>query len=149
MRKTRSEHGVGPGFEELLAMIAAATVALIFGLVGGVSWGKYLLLMGGGAAIIGAFVYTFRAMCSAGRIRPANGIDQPENRLPQRRVHLQPRPGGETQEAFGQPTSEPYPHHENYPESAGQDQGQLTSHLPGSTPLVAEPDTQNLTQHSK
>ena len=30
---------------------------------------------------------------------------------------------------------EPYPHHETYPESPGEDQGQLTSHLPGSTPF--------------
>jgi hypothetical protein len=30
---------------------------------------------------------------------------------------------------------EPCPHHENYPESPGEDQGQLTSHLPGSTPF--------------
>jgi len=34
------------------------------------------------------------------------------------------------------PTGEPYPHHEDYPESAGLDQGQLTSDLIGSTPFI-------------
>ncbi|HYL34749.1 MAG TPA: hypothetical protein VEV17_02420, partial [Bryobacteraceae bacterium] len=34
--------------------------------------------------------------------------------------------------------NDPYPHHEDYPESPGQDQGQLTSRLPGSTPLLEE-----------
>jgi hypothetical protein len=32
-------------------------------------------------------------------------------------------------------TDEPYPHHETHPESPGEDQGQLTSHLSGSTPF--------------
>jgi hypothetical protein len=33
---------------------------------------------------------------------------------------------------------EPYPHHETHPGSPGQDQGQLTSHLPGSTPFFED-----------
>ena len=32
-------------------------------------------------------------------------------------------------------SDEPYPHHETHPESPGEDQGQLTSHLSGSTPF--------------
>ena|SRR5579871_1332363 len=34
------------------------------------------------------------------------------------------------------PTGDAVPHHEDYPESPGMDQGQLTSRLQGSTPLV-------------
>lgn len=34
------------------------------------------------------------------------------------------------------PTGEPYPHHEDHVESAGFDQGQLTSRLNESTPLI-------------
>jgi len=34
------------------------------------------------------------------------------------------------------PTGEPYPHHEYFVESAGFDQGQLTSRIPGSTPFL-------------
>jgi hypothetical protein len=35
----------------------------------------------------------------------------------------------------GPPTGQPYPHHEHYPESAGFDQGQLTSRLPDQPPV--------------
>ena len=35
---------------------------------------------------------------------------------------------------------EPYPHHEDYQGSEGEDQGQLTSHLPGSTPFFEKLD---------
>jgi len=35
-------------------------------------------------------------------------------------------------------TGDPYPHHEHYAERGGLDQGQLTSHLPESTPLIVE-----------
>jgi hypothetical protein len=38
---------------------------------------------------------------------------------------------------------EPYPHHETHPESPGEDQGQLTSHLPGSTPFFEGMDFTN------
>jgi hypothetical protein len=34
------------------------------------------------------------------------------------------------------PTGDACPHHEDYPESPGMDQGQLTSNLQGSTPLI-------------
>jgi len=34
------------------------------------------------------------------------------------------------------PSGEPYPHHEQFVESAGFDQGQLTSRIPGETPFL-------------
>lgn len=34
------------------------------------------------------------------------------------------------------PTGDPYPHHEDYTESAGFDQSQLTARIPGSTPFL-------------
>jgi hypothetical protein len=49
----------------------------------------------------------------------------------------------EREKLLEQPTNsdEPYPHHETHPESPGLDQGQLTSHLPGSTPFFEGVDS--------
>lgn len=46
-------------FEYLLPMVAAATVALIFGLLVTVSWPVCLMLMGAAAALIGGVAFTF------------------------------------------------------------------------------------------
>jgi hypothetical protein len=40
-------------------------------------------------------------------------------------------------------SDEPYPHHDSHPESPGEDQGQLTSHLSGSTPFFEGVDPAN------
>ena len=38
----------------------------------------------------------------------------------------------------GPPTGAPYPHHEDYPESAGLEEGQLCSRLTNPTPLIED-----------
>lgn len=38
----------------------------------------------------------------------------------------------------GPPTGAPYPHHEDYPESAGLEEGQLCSRLTDPTPLIED-----------
>lgn len=102
-------------FEELLACTAAATVAIIIGMVTGFSWGKYLLVTIVSALLFGGLLYTFRAMYKAGR--QLNG--QSEEPIVEPSIPLRPTRGTETSTIVGKPTGEPYPHHEDYPERLG------------------------------
>ena len=131
------EGALSLGLRNSLACTAAATVAIIIGMVTGFSWGKYLLVTIVSAVLLGGLLYTFRAMYKAGRQDQVT--EQSDERSADCPIHLRPTHGTETTNG-GPPTGEPYPHHEDYPESAGEDQGQLTSHLPGSTPLMGKPN---------
>lgn len=90
-----------------------------------------LILMSAAAVLIGGIVFSLlkmqRAVPSASSRRLARRCDVLEAHL----VRI------EREKLLEQSTNsdEPYPHHENHPESPGEDQGQLTSHLPGSTPF--------------
>jgi hypothetical protein len=90
-----------------------------------------LILMGAAAVLIGGIVFsllkTQRPVPSASSRRLARQYEAFQADL----VRI------EREKLLEQSTNsdEPYPHHENHPESPGQDQGQLTSHLPGSTPF--------------
>jgi hypothetical protein len=91
-----------------------------------------LVLMGAAAILIGGIVFsllkTQRPVASASARRLARQYEAFEADLG--RI--------ENEKLLEQSKSpdEPYPHHETYPESPGEDQGQLTSHLPGSTPFL-------------
>jgi hypothetical protein len=111
-------------------MIAAATLALIVGLMLGLAWEKCLILIVGAAALTGGIVFTF---------------------LEIRRIALPPGPKQAARSTLHSAvtnlrriiapipkSNDPCPHHEYYPESPGQDQGQLTSHLSGPTPVLEE-----------
>ena len=122
-------------FEYLLPTVAAAAIALMFGLLVGVSWPLCLMLMGAMAVLIGGVAFTLLKMHSLAFPKDRAGRYEflDPNRSAELRLRAQPqilvkRPADE----------EPYPHHEDYPESAGEDQGQLTSHLPGSTPFLED-----------
>jgi hypothetical protein len=126
--------GIEMPFEYLLPMVAAAAVALIFSLLVAVSWPVCLMLMGAGAALVGGVAFTFFQMHSLGLPQKARAPDRvvrsaAESKLRTQRQMLVKQAACEY---------EPCPHHENYPESPGEDQGQLTSHLPGSTPFFDE-----------
>lgn len=89
------------------------------------------ILMSAAAVLIGGIVFsllkTYRSVPSAGARRLAKQCQTFEADL----VRI------EKEKLLEQSTNrdEPYPHHETHPESPGEDQGQLTSHLPGSTPF--------------
>jgi len=93
-----------------------------------------LILMGAAAVLIGGIVFsllkTQRSVPSADSRRLARQYDAFQADL----VRI------EREKLLEQSTNsdEPYPHHETHPESPGQDQGQLTSHLPGSTPFFED-----------
>lgn len=90
-----------------------------------------LILMSAAAVLIGGIVFsllkTQRPVPSASSRRMARKCDVFQADL----VRV------ERKKLLEQSTNrdEPYPHHETHPESPGEDQGQLTSHLPGSTPF--------------
>lgn len=120
--------------EELLGMIAAATLALLVGLVEGLSLPDCLILVMGAAVITGGVIFT---ILEVHRLASPAGapVTQPEH------------PSAHGLSAFAnlgramQPvaeSTEACPHHEYYPESPGQDQGQLTSRWPSSTPSLRE-----------
>ena len=142
-----------------LSAVAAATTALIFSLVvrdleiesQPALWGMCvtcwtrsgakllrlesvspLILMGAAAMLIGGIVFsllkTQRPVPSASARRLARQYQAFEADLA--------RIGTEKLQEQSTSRDEPYPHHETHPESPGEDQGQLTSHLPGSTPFL-------------
>jgi hypothetical protein len=182
LRARLSKHGErNIAFECLLAMsaVAAATTALIFGLIVGdlqirsqrplgvaytwtwinnadvraqtgapfqqawsvarlprVRWQACLILMGGAAVLIGGIAFSLLKMQRPGLSASDRRLVKQYEAFHAELVRI------ETEKLLEQSTDseEPYPHHETHPESPGQDQGQLTSHLPGSTPLFAELD---------
>ena len=104
----------------VLVLVATLTLAIMFSLVAGLSRWQTLLLMIGVALLMWVGVFTFLRFTAKGG---SNTIPGPDF-YGKRKVIVEP------------PTGEPYPHHEDRPESPGLDQGQLTSHLPGNTPLT-------------
>ncbi len=95
-----------------------------------------LILMGAAAVLIGGIAFSLlkmqRSVPSARSRKLARECDAFQGDLVriEREKLLEQSP----------PRDEPYPHHETHPESPGEDQGQLTSHLSGSTPFFDEVD---------
>jgi hypothetical protein len=93
-----------------------------------------LILMSAAAVLVGGIVFsllkTQRPVPSASSRRLARQCDVFQADL----VSI------EREKLLEQSTNsdEPYPHHETHPGSPGEDQGQLTSHLPGSTPFFED-----------
>jgi hypothetical protein len=130
-------------FEYLLPMVAAATFALMFGLLTEVSGPVCLMLMGAGATLVGGVAFTLLQMHTLALSHETGSPDHAT-----RHEHLDAaRSAASSVSAHWQmllknPANEcePYPHHEDYQGSEGEDQGQLTSHLPGSTPFFEKLD---------
>jgi hypothetical protein len=144
-RQGENQGDKGTLFECLLAMVAAATTAVIFSLMSGVNWRFGLVLMCAAAALAGGVLFTILKMRNLGRAslgreltqatRPGASGDNArsaKSRYPVSRI--------EQERATEQPVDSDKGcfHHENHPESPCEDQGQLTSHLPGSTPFFEE-----------
>ncbi len=150
------------GYLVALSAVAAATTALIFSLVvrdleiesQPALWGMCvsctgpwtrsgakllrlesvspLILMGAAAMLIGGIVFS---LLKTQRPVPTAGARRLVRQYRALEAHLA-RIGTEKLQEQSASRDEPYPHHETYPESPGEDQGQLTSHLPGSTPFL-------------
>ena len=112
----------------LLATVAVAG-AVTFSWIAGLVWWQTLLVLVG--ALIGAWGTTFSFLETR---RVAQRPDQRNNEI----LREDTDPYIPRKVKVAPPTGDPYPHHEDYPESAGFDQGQLTSRLPDETPFVEE-----------
>ena len=126
-------------YEELLAMIAAATTALIVGLMARIGWQNCLILIGSAAAFTGGVLFALLELHRLGRAASGNAAILAQN-TSDANQSIRLRAFASLRRIMMQPaeSNDPYPHHEDYPESPGQDQGQLTSRLTGSTPLLEE-----------
>ncbi len=124
--------------EYLLPTTLAATIALMFGMFIGAGRPMCLMLIGATAVLIGGVAFSLLEM--HGLALPENASARYDSLDPNRFAEMQLR--AQQQMFFKQPAyeSDACPHHEYYPESAGEDQGQLTSHLAGSTPFLEEQD---------
>lgn len=115
-------------FAFLYAVIAAAAIAFV-GTISGVAglfwWQSALMLIG--TVIVGwAVLFSILEIRRLGKGKDA--LAEPEEARPSPMQKLVVAP----------PTADACVHHEDYPESQGFDQGQLTSRIPADTPLVAE-----------
>ena len=124
---TNDEVDVAFRFEETLAIVAAASLALIIGLMAGLSWQQCLILIFGVSCLVGGIVFTLLEMHRLTHPPTGGSAPSPATKAATvlRRIVVR-----------SWQSIDPLPHHENYPECPGQDQGQRTSNLPGSTPLL-------------
>jgi hypothetical protein len=132
----RSERDQGRLFECLLAMSAATTIALMLSLLAGLNWQGYLMLMGTAAALTGGVLFSVLEMHRLGypvdHREPAPATHRSAQMMIIGQRQVAPEQRVDSNEACF--------HHENRPESPGEDQGQLLSHLPGSTPFFEDRD---------
>jgi hypothetical protein len=112
----------------VFAVVTALTITavVLYSLVADWSWFQGVLLIVGTLVVVWTITFSFLevsriAARSKSIIGPADMID----------------PDGPREVTVNPPTAEATPHHEFYPESRGQDQGQLTSRLSG-TPTPRE-----------
>ena len=108
-----------------IAIGCASTYSLIAGLG---RWQTMLLLAG---ALIGAWATLF-AFLEIRRVAKTPNYKTDEALL------QEPNPYAPRTVTVGSSTGEPYPHHEDYPESAGLEEGQLTARLNDPTPFIEE-----------
>jgi hypothetical protein len=138
-RKTKSANANSEFLiEYLLPTTSAATIALMFGMFIGVSRPMCLMLMGATAVLIGGVAFTLLEM--HGLALPEDVSARYDFLDPNRCAELRLRAQQQILVNQSAHESDPCPHHEYYPESAGEDQGQRTSHLPGSTPFFEVQD---------
>lgn len=98
----------------------AITCAIAYSLFAGLTFLHGSLLIAGCLLVGWAFVYNFMEVRRAAAKREA----QPP----------EPDPYGPHTVVTGPPTGDAYPHHEDYTESQGFDQSQLTARIPDATP---------------
>jgi len=131
VRQQKSFLGLVPGQERfafLYVVIAAAAVASVM-IYSGIArlhlWQTSLML-------VGTVVVGWAALFSILEVRRLSQSDK--DRADEAIASVNPYTSQSV--VVEPPTADPYPHHEDYAQSAGFDQGQLTSRLPDATPLV-------------
>lgn len=125
-------------------IIVAILVAVIIGLTLGLAIGPFLIWVICSALLAGGVMFTFfevrRLAARAGYQNSLNqtDVDLDDIHRAGRAARLKLLASLRIMLTGPGPTNEPYPHHENHPESPGLDQGQLTSHWPSTTPILED-----------
>lgn len=113
-------------FLYLVASAAAVGCAMTYSWITNLgTWQTVLLVTG---CLIGGWATVFSFLELSGLVRSAQSGDEA--------LREKPDPYAPRTVLVAPPTGEPYPHHEDHAESAGFDQGQLTSRLTETTPLI-------------
>lgn len=113
-------------FLYLVASAVALGCAMTYSWIANLGTWQTVLLVAG--CLIGAWATVFTVLGFLGVAQTEESADEA--------FKDEPDPYGPRSLVVEPPTGEPYPHHEDHVESAGFDQGQLTSRLTGSTPFV-------------
>jgi len=121
-----------PGEEKftfLYVVIAAIaiTCAIAYSLIANLGPVQSSLLLAGALLVGGAFVFSYMEI---------RRITRPPASVDTRKLDEDPDPYGPRKLTIAAPTKDAYPHHEDYVESRGLDQSQLTARIPGSTPFL-------------
>jgi hypothetical protein len=125
-----NKHLLNARFSFLYAVISAVAVgcAMTFSWIAGLNTLQTVLLLIG--ALLGAWATLFSFLEIRRLAQRPKSVDEAfkEEADPYapRTVVVEP------------PTGAPYPHHEDYPESAGLEEGQLCSRLADPTPLIED-----------
>lgn len=112
-------------FVYVVANAITLSCAITYALVAHLAWWQNLLLTAGSVIFVSMVVFSYLEVARLGRISRSSTASPVEEDVEVMRVVV-----------VEPPTGAPYPHHEDHDGSQGQDQGQLTSRLAGSTPLV-------------
>ena len=105
----------------------AITCVVAYSLIASLGWLQSSLLFIGSLLVAWAIAFSFLEVRRAARIAK-NGAEEPSK--------VEADLYASRSVAVAPPTRDPYPHHEDYVESQGFDQGQLTARIPDSTPLI-------------
>ena len=114
------------------AVVFAVMISFIagFGMMAGMYGWEILLWCIGACLVIGGIIFTFF------EVRRLAGISKSTQELAREEAEAD-RMTRRVVVVEG-PTGDPYPHHEDFAESAGSDQGQLTSRSPEPTPVIGK-----------
>ena len=151
MRRGNSKSEEGSLFQCLLAMAAAATTAMIFSIISGINWQFGRMLMGAAAALAGATLFTFLEMRRLGRsslvheLSPSSRHGASGGQDPSIKSTYSVTKALAAAAKMEQlvESNEACSNRENHPESAGEDRGQLMSHLSGSMPFLEDLDSES------
>ena len=105
----------------------AVAFAVAFSAITGLAWKQSILVTIGCFVVAFAIVFCFMEVRRAARAAKAGAAETPVQR---------PNPYASRSVTVAPPTGDAYPHHEDYVESQGFDQGQLTARIPDATPFV-------------
>jgi hypothetical protein len=107
-------------------IVSVAVGVAIISMVVSFAWWQSLMLALGISLVVWGITFTVL------EVRRLAGISTAHRTLEEIEAYRNECQAGLVQP----PTGDAWPHHEDYPESPGRDQGQLTSSLEGSTPLI-------------